>query len=183
MLADKGVKKPFITTRVNQLLALIQDIINVEKHPSYKPKLSEWNEDARNLWRSQSSCIFVGHGKEGVNCVRSLYCGLDQVQQDDYVGAVRRRFILIMLVRLRDRVTTCAVLLGKPKSGQTTKSSALNWIVSAIGSQEDGSTPDSEKDRKLLRHLLIAGNSYLKILKVLGMGFLFLLGGMASRRL
>jgi len=161
---------------------LIQDIITVEQDDSYNIELSIWNNSARSLWLNQSNFFSAKNGNDGVECVRSLYCGLNRVQQDDYLSALRRRFILLMLVRLRDRVSACEALCGNCKSGQTTKSKALEWIVSAIRSREDASPPDLEKLRMEMRQLLIVGNSYLKIRKALGLGFLFFLGGNNSRR-
>ncbi len=83
-----------------------------------------------------------------------------------------------MLTRLRHRATTYAALFGKPKPGQTKVTWALNWIAPAIGSREE----DFEKKRKRLGRYLRIGNKYLKIKELLGTGFLFLLGGMDSRR-
>lgn len=178
-LASKGIEEPRITKSVGRLLRAIQDIVDVEKHSSYESERLRWDDDAQHLWCSHFNDILVGDKEGGVDCVRSLYDGLIQIQRDDYVNAVRRRFILLMLTRLRHRVTTYAALLGKRERGQTKASWALNWIAPAIGSREE----DLEEKRHRLGRYLRIGNKYLKIKELLGMGFLFLLGGMDSHRL
>lgn len=82
-----------------------------------------------------------------------------------------------MLTRLRYRAVTYAALFGKPRSRQPNVTWALNWIAPAIGSSEE----DLETKRKRLGRYLRIGNKYLEIRKLLGMGFLFLLGGVDSR--
>jgi hypothetical protein len=176
-LAGKGIEEPRITTSVERLLRATQDIVDVEQDPSYNSERHQWNVDAQKIWRSHANELFVGHKERGLDCVRSLYDGLVQVQRHDYVSSVRRRFILLMLTRLRHRATTYAEVFGEPKPGQSRATWALNWIAPAIGSREE----DLKKKRERLGRYLRIGNKYLRIKELLGTGFLFLLGGMDSR--
>lgn len=81
--------------------------------------------------------MFVEDKERKIDCVCSLYDGLVQVQQDDYVSSVHHQFILLMLACLWYHVTTYAALFEKPKSGQTKASWELDWIATAIESGEE----------------------------------------------
>ena len=182
-LAGKGVKEPHITARVHHLLRATQVITDVVKYESYDAELHNWNQDPPSFWRIQVNDIFSGEKNDGIDCIRSLYCGLDRVQQDDYASATRRRFILILLTMLRDCVPKFTAPSEKFNRGQDTRSSVLDWMTLAIWGMEDRFAADFPKKRKELVRQLKAGNQYIQLTKFLGKGVLFCLGGMSTCRL